>query len=431
MNSRHHRPQGFTLVELLVVIAIIGVLVGLLLPAVQAAREAARRMSCSNNFKQIGLAIHNYHSAYKQLPMFGAGTDSPGFANAPAGNMGATINWWTSYGGANAWRLSSLVGMTPFFEQQAIWEQISNPNQINATDLLNPYVPPITWQPMGPCPDRIEYQPWATEIPTLRCPSDPGVGLPALGRTNYASCLGDSMYWGHRGPRNHGRFNMNIPNNWKYTYINSYAQNSRAADRGFFVRHKESKFRDVLDGLANTIAMGEIATDLGDNDIRTIGAEGNGGNAAVLRDNPKLCQDNGYIDPERPLFWLQTTPKFNTNQGRGFRWADANEYATGCYTILPPNSEACGLNNWGNTGIFPMSSRHQGGVHILMGDGAVIFITDSVDAGNSRSPMVWLNGANPGPSPPPNVPGSKSPYGMWGALGTRGSGEVIEEQLNQ
>ena len=71
--SKHNR--GFTLVELLVVIAIIGVLVGLLLPAVQAAREAARRMSCSNNFKQIGLGIHNYHSAYKQLPKHGTGTN--------------------------------------------------------------------------------------------------------------------------------------------------------------------------------------------------------------------------------------------------------------------------------------------------------------------------------------------------------------------
>ena len=69
MSSRiHRRWTGFTLVELLVVIAIIGVLVGLLLPAVQAAREAARRMSCSNNFKQIGIAVHNYHAAYNQLP---------------------------------------------------------------------------------------------------------------------------------------------------------------------------------------------------------------------------------------------------------------------------------------------------------------------------------------------------------------------------
>ena len=71
--TSRQRRGGFTLVELLVVIAIIGVLVGLLLPAVQAAREAARRMSCSNNFKQIGLGIHNYHSAFKSLPMHGTG----------------------------------------------------------------------------------------------------------------------------------------------------------------------------------------------------------------------------------------------------------------------------------------------------------------------------------------------------------------------
>ncbi len=74
MKRVHSSRPGFTLVELLVVIAIIGVLVGLLLPAVQAAREAARRMSCSNNFKQIGLGIHNYHSAFKQLPTNGTGT---------------------------------------------------------------------------------------------------------------------------------------------------------------------------------------------------------------------------------------------------------------------------------------------------------------------------------------------------------------------
>ena len=174
MNKPNRGRQGFTLVELLVVIAIIGILVGLLLPAVQAAREAARRMSCSNNFKQIGLAIHNYHSAYKQLPTHGAGTDTLG-GTAPAGNTGATTNWWSNYGAANAWRLSALVGLTPFIEQQAVWEQISNPSLVNALDLSTPYT--IPWPAMGPVPSQIRYQPWGTEIPTLEMPKRSWSGL--------------------------------------------------------------------------------------------------------------------------------------------------------------------------------------------------------------------------------------------------------------
>jgi prepilin-type N-terminal cleavage/methylation domain-containing protein/prepilin-type processing-associated H-X9-DG protein len=420
MTSLNRRRGGFTLVELLVVIAIIGILVGLLLPAVQAAREAARRMSCSNNFKQIGLAMHNYHSAYKQLPIHGVGTGSPGGGAAPFGNTAATTNWWTNYGDANAWRLSALVGLTPFMEQQGLWDEISNPSRINALDPDNPLGTP--WPAMGPTVQFLQYRPWVTEIPTLRCPSDPGVGLPAQGRTNYAACLGDSMWWSVRGPKQHqaNRGGEKITTGW-------WSRNSNAADRGMFVPHKSAKFRDVLDGLSNTVAMAEIITDLGDRDTR--GTQTNNGSQnppQSVRDNPNWCIEQGQVDPERPRFWLPGIPTGGANNGRGFKWADFRPNFSGVHTIHPPNAAICGGNNTGQTGMFPPSSRHQGGAHVLMGDGAVVFLTDSIEAGDPRHPMVWLNASNP-----QAVPGSQSPYGLWGALGTRASRETIQEQLNQ
>ncbi len=247
--------RGFTLVELLVVIAIIGVLVGLLLPAVQAAREAARRMSCSNNFKQIGLGIHNYHSAYKQLPTQQGGTTGSE-VGADEYNPGT---------GNNQLELSFLVGLTPFIEQQALWEQISNPLQ--AFDSSG--APVGTFQSMGPRPEKTLgshgnslYPPWLTEIPTLRCPSDPGVGLPSHGRTNYAACIGDAIHNTDVGPANAAGV------------VNSArSEQTRESCRGVFVPRKLMKFRDILDGLSNTIAGGEINTDLGDRDITTHGVD--------------------------------------------------------------------------------------------------------------------------------------------------------------
>lgn len=425
MNQRSQR-RGFTLVELLVVIAIIGILVGLLLPAVQAAREAARRMSCSNNFKQLGIAIHNYHSAFKQLPIQGVGTDTPGVSQVNQGSSGATTNWWTGYGGANAWRLSALVGLTPFMEQQGLWDEISHPSLVNANggQFTNP------WPAMGPAPHLNRYRPWVTEIPMLRCPSDPGVGLPALGRTNYGACMGDSIHWAVRGPIDFDR-GQNRPDYFVPKSKNSYASRSGFSDRGMFVPHKAAKFRDVLDGLSNTIMMGEILTDLGDRDVRgrqTRNANLAGDNNSVILQNPKWCADQGQIDPERPKFWSPNAPvDGGAGSGRGFRWADFRIMYSGMSTILPPNSEICGINNTGNTMVASASSRHQSGAHILMGDGAVIFMTDSVEAGNPRNPQVYRLGS----AANNNQIGAESPYGLWGALGTRAARETIQEQLNQ
>ena len=161
MTRSRRQTSGFTLVELLVVIAIIGILVGLLLPAVQAAREAARRMSCSNNFKQIGLAMHNYHSAYKQLPTHGTGTGN-GYWNAdqsactlvPQGTIANAGNDdWRPNELGNSQRLSCLVGMTPFIEQQGLWESIKNPNNIDINGVSPPLeTDPLPYPAMGPRP---------------------------------------------------------------------------------------------------------------------------------------------------------------------------------------------------------------------------------------------------------------------------------------
>ncbi len=409
MKVRKIQLGGFTLVELLVVIAIIGVLVGLLLPAVQAAREAARRMSCSNNFKQLGLALHNYHSAYDQIPIQGVGTDR--------GPLATADNWWSAYNNNNYWRLNALVGMTPFMEQQAIWERISSPSAQRTDGNTGAAIgtPTNPWPPMGPTPDNIQYIPWATEIPGLRCPSDPGTGLPALGRTNYAMGMGDSFYWTMQG-----ELRPTSPGN-----AQTYAIESRAANRGFFVKHKAAKFRDILDGLANTVAMGEIATDLGDNDNRTRAKTHPGGQPAqtLIRDNPRLCiQDTSpMIDPARPRFWTPGAME-GVTKGRGFRWADCQNAQSNIHNILPPNGALCIPHDSNGPSIMTVSSRHQGGAHVLMGDGAVKFVTDSIESGNQNNPVVWSGGT----AGNRNAAGAQSPFGLWGALGSRASSEVIQ-----
>ncbi|KAA1260252.1 Type II secretion system protein G precursor [Rubripirellula obstinata] len=415
--SRHSRSRGFTLVELLVVIAIIGVLVGLLLPAVQAAREAARRMSCSNNFKQIGLGIHNYHSAYQRLPKHGTGTQATGAG--PPNDVGTGNNWL---------ELSMLVGLTPFIEQQALWEQISNPFQNPIGAGVFPAMGPRTLKNIAHhnTPAFGRYDPWLTEIVSFRCPSDPGTGLPAQGRTNYAACLGDAI---HRsfdaGTREDGTF-IEPPS----SPSSVYSQWARASCRGVFVSRRTAKFRDILDGLSNTICMGEITTDLGDRDTRTEPASG--GSDIMVANGALACSNS--VDALRPQFWaVAPAPNAATlvttaEHRRGFKWADSRAIHSGVFTIRPPNSETCqngGGSEFGQAeGIYPPSSRHQGGVHILMADGAVKFVTDSIEAGNQNSQQVRFGNASlflPG--------GTASPYGLWGSLGTRANKEIIEGEF--
>ncbi len=353
MISPFSKRRGFTLVELLVVIAIIGVMVGLLLPAVQAAREAARRMSCSNNLKQLGLGLHNYHGAYNRLP---AGQDGT-IANGRRANQ-------------------VLVGILPFIEQQALWEQIANP--------LAPSFPAFG---NNPGTDTPNYTPWATQVGTYRCPSDPATHNGA-GQTNYGNSYGD-------GIRSTGR-----PADGTWT-------SDQAAQRGVFKVYRAMGFRDILDGTANTVAMGELCVQNNARGIKSYVFHTPPGWASFPNLQPAACKSGTHIDPANPTMYAA-----GGIWQRGRRWADGHIHSSAVGTVLPPNNPSCMRGADDADAFYSMSSEHQGGAHALMADGAVRFITDSIDSGNMNSQPVSQNGGTF------LAPGSKSPYGLWGALGT-------------
>lgn len=323
--------------------------------------------------------------------------------------------------------LSFLVGLTPFFEGQATWEQISNPMNVDSLGNSPPAANPSgaadglrrgggPFPAMGPTPEDIAYIPWATQLPTLRCPSDPGTGLPSLGRTNYAACLGDSP------DRAHGDWQRNA-GVWRHNP--NLAPEVRASQRGVFRMGYGTRFRDILDGLSNTIAAGEITTDLGDSDNRTIPLNWPGAWNFIRSTPPTINRCQPFIDTERPQFWNGTANTVGPTDGRGYRWADSGMAFSAMVTCTPPNSAVCTEQNAGGSGWWSASSRHQGGVHVCMGDGAVKFITDSIEAGNAGSATVtsqyihnlWQNN------------GAASVFGLWGALGSRSAKEIIDEEL--
>lgn len=239
------RRQAFTLVELLVVIAIIGIMVGLLLPAVQAAREAARRMSCSNNMKQIGLASHNHESAFKRLPpsLFVDIGLPPGGSGQPGAPYPAIVHCWSIY-------------LLPYMEQNTLYQQYDQKFPWFSSPLIVPGTPN----------NQLVLQ---TPIPGYLCPSAPagaerrvsgsfrfGASFPYsnLAVTDYATCSsinpGSITFFGYpSGTTQNDLFSALSPEIKGAGAIAALGQPPR----------KSSRMADILDGTSRTILMCEDA----------------------------------------------------------------------------------------------------------------------------------------------------------------------------
>ena len=323
------RPRrfAFTLIELLVVIAIIGVLVALLLPAVQSAREAARRSQCTNNLKQIGLAIHNYESTFKVLP-FGKG-DS--YATVIPGTP-VYARWSTN---------SQLL---MFIEQGNLFNSINfnlppeTPGMAGAVPFMPPYQNP----------NRENATASVSQVATFLCPSD---GPPLSEWPGGTSYLGNQQSW-----------SCDIGENQSSTL------DPTESPHGIFYYRSAVTFAQVTDGLSNTAFFSEK--------IRGTGTPNPSTDMLVMPVASSL------LDTFQKCAALPQTALPLTSR-QGMSWVMGEMCCTTYNHVAPPNARTCASlgfpGNMANMAMqVPPSSRHPGGVNVLFGDGTVRFVKSTV-----------------------------------------------------
>ncbi|WP_237225564.1 DUF1559 domain-containing protein [Rubinisphaera sp. JC750] len=306
MLHRSSPRNGFTLIELLVVIAIIAILVALLLPAVQQAREAARRSSCKNNLKQIGLAMHNYHDTYNTLP--------PGSMNQNPNSLhGRAPNWnWMAH-------------IAPFLELA------------NAYDALN-----VGENPMAHLSDS-RLGVLQTPVPAWRCPSDVGPELhedfvERKARDTVNSTDVPLVVANYLAVNSAGNIRP-LPNNdgdGTTREVNDDAT-------GAFYRNSKTRFRDITDGLSNTLIVGERIYEKSDGS----------GNRPAAGTGWLTCGADGNHNS-----------RMASGLGGGHRLLNC-----------PENNECRRA----------FLSNHKGGVQFVLADGSVRFISENIDHNTDTS----------------------------------------------
>ena len=338
MSRTHRPPRGFTLIELLVVIAIIGVLIALLLPAVQAAREAARRMQCANNLKQVGLALLNYESVHAVLP--------PGRLNSRVPGAGRC---WGAY--------------------SQILPQLDGQPLFNALNFLADPDPDYTTSASAAANRTVSV----VAVATLLCPSDPAPALAPVGGGPYA---------GHNYPPCVGSGFAVTPD----------PPAPLSPPDGLLFENSAVRLAGIVDGTSNTVAVAETTRSLG-------APTGFSPAAAFARDplggfvltgnntagnGPPILSDADYaarcltrapagFQPTRGIKWLYGAPGHSMYNHR----RPPNDRRYDCRGGLPHSDKSAA--DWRNLTLnIAARSRHPGGVNALFADGHVAFMKDSV-----------------------------------------------------
>lgn len=347
MGTSLRPKRGFTLVELLVVIAIIGILVALLLPAIQAAREAARRSECTNNLKQFGIALHNYHDTYKKFPA----AVGPSVCNNPSDTP--CDNGWEAWGG--------IAPLTAFLEQQQLFEQCD----------WNYY---WNWDDTSATNDNRSVT--DTRIDGFTCPSDPASS------SAYTTNMGPISYNLSHGPC-------------------SIWDVGSGQEIGMFDRTYWGSFSDILDGTANTIAMAEAMIgrnsgmwDTGTRDPSYVVITG-----SALTQSPVISNSRTFTNSAADLatinaYYQNCLSMYDSGSGynsafdeQGRFWtAGRAVWASYVTTLIGPNAgPGCDQDtSVTTTDIKEPSSYHPGGVLALRADGSTKFESNDIDQ------AVWI-----------------------------------------
>jgi prepilin-type N-terminal cleavage/methylation domain-containing protein/prepilin-type processing-associated H-X9-DG protein len=329
VSRQCQRGRGFTLVELLVVIAIIGIIVALLLPAVQAAREAGRRMSCQNNLRQLGLAAHNHESAVRYLP--------PAYRGQQIGGAPQYYDLW-----------GTLALLTPYLENTAVY------NSINLDLTMYQLTPPYGIQ----APKAVQ-----TVVPTFLCPSDKQQSVCSnayaitgeLAPNNYAFCLGSGTTTG------------------KTNWLGSPYE----AD-GVFYAQSKTRMGEIRDGTSFTVGASERLL-------------GEGGESATVGSPAEINAQTMFVNPgaETNDANCGSTLKINFSQRRMYTWVAGEPRCTSYNHYYPPNDKKhsdCvsnfismdpALKSTGH-GLSTARSRHPGAVNVWFCDGSVRVIANTV-----------------------------------------------------